>query len=239
MTADFPTWLTVIAAVSVATGVACALVTAADLARRPQHMRVMNVVYPIDMLFGSVPWLIFYWRRRRAPRRGDHAHHATDEGARWVSTATSTSHCGAGCTLGDIIAEFSVAALPALAVAVGWRRFYDNEMYAAWIWDFALAFVIGIALQYFAIAPMRKGPRGAALRAALKADTVSIISWQVGMYGVMALIQLVILARAFGGPASVFSFEFWFAMQFAMIAGFACAYPVNAWLIRHGVKEAM
>jgi hypothetical protein len=28
-------------------------------------------------------------------------------------------------------------------------------------------------------------------------------------------------------------------MQIAMICGFATAYPVNAWLIRSGVKEAM
>ena len=29
----------------------------------------------------------------------------------WLSVAISVSHCGAGCTLGDIIAEFSIFAL--------------------------------------------------------------------------------------------------------------------------------
>jgi len=28
-------------------------------------------------------------------------------------------------------------------------------------------------------------------------------------------------------------------MQFAMIAGFATAYPMNWWLIRRGIKEKM
>jgi hypothetical protein len=28
-------------------------------------------------------------------------------------------------------------------------------------------------------------------------------------------------------------------MQIAMLAGFATAFPVNAWLLRAGIKEAM
>ena len=33
--------------------------------------------------------------------------------------------------------------------------------------------------------------------------------------------------------------EFWFMMQIAMMFGFMTSYPVNWWLIRQGVKEAM
>ena len=32
---------------------------------------------------------------------------------------------------------------------------------------------------------------------------------------------------------------YWFLMQIGMIAGFFTAWPVNGWLIRAGVKEAM
>jgi hypothetical protein len=32
---------------------------------------------------------------------------------------------------------------------------------------------------------------------------------------------------------------FWFTMQFAMIAGFITACPMNWWLIRMGIKERM
>lgn len=35
---------------------------------------------------------------------------------------------------------------------------------------------------------------------------------------------------AYGGMAKVASPEFWFAMQLAMLAGFATSYPVNRWL---------
>ncbi|HWC81729.1 MAG TPA: DUF4396 domain-containing protein [Pseudonocardiaceae bacterium] len=32
---------------------------------------------------------------------------------------------------------------------------------------------------------------------------------------------------------------YWFLMQIGMIAGFFTAWPVNVWLIRRGIKEAM
>lgn len=102
-----------------------------------------------------------------------------------------------------------------------------------------MAFVLGIAFQYFAIAPMRQLSLGRGLMAALKADTLSLVSWQVGMYGVMALVQWLWFERSYGMHASVDTPEFWFAMQIAMLAGLATAFPVNWWLIRTGVKEPM
>ena len=32
---------------------------------------------------------------------------------------------------------------------------------------------------------------------------------------------------------------YWFMMQVGMAVGFLTSYPVNAWLIRRGIKEAM
>ena len=32
---------------------------------------------------------------------------------------------------------------------------------------------------------------------------------------------------------------YWFLMQIGMILGFFTAYPVNVWLIKRGIKEAM
>ncbi|PYY61493.1 DUF4396 domain-containing protein [Curtobacterium sp. MCSS17_011] len=193
-------------------------------------MRVMAFVWPLTMLFGSVVWLVFYLRRGRATAPGH---------GRWVGNAIDTSHCGAGCALGDLIGEFGLAAFPVVGVAVGLGTLYQDRMVAGWIVDFVIAFVLGIAFQYFAIAPMRGLGVRAGLVAALKADTLSIIAWQVGMYGLMALWQLVVFPALVGGRASVFSPEFWVAMQLAMVAGFVCSYPVNVWLVRRGIKEAM
>lgn len=108
-----------------------------------------------------------------------------------------------------------------------------------WIPDFVVAFALGIWFQYLTIKPMRGLSPGQGMIAALKADIASITAWQVGMYGLMATIQFLWFKPAYGGIAEVASPEFWFAMQRAMLAGFSTSYPVNWWLIRKGLKEAM
>jgi hypothetical protein len=59
------------------------------------------------------------------------------------------------------------------------------------------------------------------------------------MYGFMALAAFGIFRGLLGARLEAASPEFWFMMQVAMLCGFATAYPVNWWLIRAGVKEAM
>lgn len=226
--------LNLIAWTSLAIGMVGAVGVAVDVVRHPPAMGVMRIVWPLTMLYGGLAGLWFYVRFGRAG-------HRRPEGDRpdAVSVATGTSHCGAGCSLGDLVAEFAVAAVPALAVAVGWGSLYSERMYAAWIWDFVLAYLFGIALQYFAIAPMREAGFRANLLAAVKADTASILAWQVGMYAVMALLQFGLFPAVLGGQVPVASPVFWFGMQWAMLAGFATAYPVNRLLIARGIKEAM
>ena len=73
----------------------------------------------------------------------------------------------------------------------------------------------------------------------MKADSLSLTAWQVGMYGFMALAQFYIFRRVLGADLEVNMPEFWFMMQIAMIAGFITSYPVNGWLLRIGLKEEM
>ncbi|MBW4031967.1 MAG: DUF4396 domain-containing protein [Acidobacteria bacterium] len=233
----FPAALTAVSAASIVIGFACAVGLAVDVGHRPQPMRVMSVVWPLTALFGGVPWTAFYYRWARAPRRGSKGPESTHP--RIVAVAISTSHCGAGCALADLVVEWLVFAVPALAVAGGLGLIFDQRIFASWVLDFVAAFLIGIAFQYAAIAPSR-GIRGwAAWKAAIRADAASIAAWQIGMYGAMAIAQFAVFGVLFGGQASVASPEFWFAMQWAMIIGFLTAFPVNALLIRRGTKEAM
>jgi hypothetical protein len=95
--------------------------------------------------------------------------------------AKGASHCGAGCTLGDIIAEW--AAFATIAIWFGWHNLFAERMFAVWIPDFILAFGIGVVFQYFTIAPMRGLSVGKGIVAAVKADIASISAWQIGMYG--------------------------------------------------------
>lgn len=128
---------------------------------------------------------------------------------------------------------------PSIAVALGWHGIFPDKIFAVWILDYILAYAFGIFFQYFTIAPMRGLSFGAGLVAAAKADTLSLIAWQVGMYGFMAVAYLAIFRIGFGAKLEVNSFEFWFMMQIAMMVGFLTSYPVNWWLISHGFRERM
>jgi hypothetical protein len=101
--------------------------------------------------------------------------------------------------------------------------------------DYGFAYAFGIAFQYYTIKPMRNLSVGQGLWAAVKADTLSLTSWQVGMYGWMAIATFAI----FGHELEKTSPVFWFMMQIAMLAGFFTAYPTNWWLLRRGIKERM
>lgn len=234
---DLPVPLTLVCAGLIVIAIGCAVFVTIDVVRRPQPMGVMNAVWPLTMLFGSVVWLTFYLRIGRAAPAGGNAAHR-DHG-KWASVATGTSHCGAGCALGDLIGEFTLVAAPAVAAIVGFGTLYQDRIFAGWIIDFVIAFIAGIVFQYFSIAPMRNLPFRQGIVAALKADTLSITAWQVGMYGLMALAQFVVLPALLGGRLSVLTPEFWVTMQVAMVAGFVCSYPVNWWLVHRGIKEAM
>ncbi len=236
MVGTFPAWLHTLAIISLAMGAACAIVIVIDEVRRPQSMWIMNLVWPLTALFGSILWTAGYyaWGRTGAGRE--------DGGAKPpfpVMVAKGTSHCGAGYALGDIIVEWAAFAIPSIAVWFGWHSLFAGKMFAVWVPDFILAFGFGIVFQYFTIAPMRNLGVGEGIVAAVKADIASISAWQIGMYGLMAAIQFGWYARAFGGIAEVNTPEFWFAMQLSMLAGFCTSYPVNWLLIRAGVKEEM
>lgn len=228
----FPDWLHWLSIASLALAGCSALAIVADEIRNPQKMWIMNLVWPLAALFGSVLWLALYLHDGRRPRSSGTVPMA-------LSVAKGASHCGAGCTLGDIIAEWSAFAFPAIAVALGWGSLFAQKTFAVWILDYAVAFAIGIAFQYFTIAPMRHLSLGDGIVQAVKADTASITSWQVGMYGAMAVCQFLWLAPAYGHIAAVDTPEFWLVMQIAMLFGFITAFPVNWLLIRSGVKERM
>jgi hypothetical protein len=138
------------------------------------------------------------------------------------------SHCGAGCTLGDIIAEFAVFGLGATVAGLA--------LGAEYIGDYVAAIALGIVFQYFAIAPMRGLSLRKGLIEAAKADVASLTAFEVGLFGWMALMTFVFFPAPHLTPASP---VYWFLMQAGMIAGFFTAWPVNAWLIRAGIKEAM
>ncbi|HEX4337263.1 MAG TPA: DUF4396 domain-containing protein [Polyangiaceae bacterium] len=229
-------WLTGLSWTAVGLGVASCLVVLRDLATGgAQHMWIMNVVWPVTALwsgpFGA--WAYFRFGTRTSKRCLLQQEHQGEGGSRTrrqpfpVVVATGTSHCGSGCALGDIIAALLFLAVP--------FSLFGRRLFGAWVYDFIAAFLLGIAFQYFTIKPMRRISSREALWDALKADTLSLGAWQVGMYGWMAVVTFVFFHHELS-PSSI---DFWFMMQLGMFVGFLTAYPVNWWLLKSGVKAAM
>ena len=233
-----PVWLHWLAIAALLFGAASALILLVDVAHRPQHMGIMNVVWPVTGLYAGPLALWGYYRFGRAPSHAMHAHGAPAKPF-YAAVGIGATHCGSGCTLGDIVAEWLCFGAPAIAVWFGWRSVFADKIFAVWIVDFIFAFGFGIVFQYFAIAPMRGLSFGPGMVAALKADTLSLSAWQIGMYGFMALAQFAYFRPLLGMLVEVNTVEFWFAMQLAMLCGFVTSYPVNWWLIKIGIKETM
>jgi hypothetical protein len=209
-------------------------------------MGIMNVVWPVTALFGGIIVLGGYFRygRLATHAKASHAEHqgkpmpSKTETPFPVVVGKGALHCGAGCMIGDIIAEWLAFFVPAVAIWFGYQWIFSEKMHAVWVLDFIFAFGLGIVFQYFAIVPMRGLGPWDGVKAALKADALSLLAWQVGMYGAMFVAQTIFKAQ-FGQASEANMPEFWFAMQIAMIAGFITSYPVNWWLITAGIKEKM
>jgi hypothetical protein len=229
-----PTWLTVLAWTALAAGFGSAAVIAFDIfgrGYRQQRMPVMEAVWPITALYFG-PVAVWGYRRFGRPSSGRWLRqHGTDhppDKPRWAGVAVDASHCGAGCTLGDVIAEFGVFALGATIAGAA--------LWAEMIGDYLLAVTFGLAFQYFAIAPMRGLSFRKGIVAAAKADILSLTAFEVGLFGWMALMAFVFFPNPHLMPTSP---VFWFLMQIGMIVGYFTSWPANVWLIRRGIKEAM
>lgn len=244
-----PAWLTALAWISLALGFATAAVVVVDiyLGHHRQPMGVMEAVWPVTGLYFGPLALLAYraWGRPKAAARSDTDHsamgHAEDHSAMghappahpppaptFAQIAVAASHCGAGCTLGDIVAEWVIFGLGATIAG--------RALPVEYLGDYVLALALGILFQYFAIAPMRGLSLGPGLVAAAKADFLSLTAFEVGLFGWMAIMQLVLYP---GGELRPDTAAYWFLMQVGMVIGFATTLPANRWLIRHGIKEAM
>lgn len=194
-------------------------------------MRVMGFVWPLCALFAG-PAIVWFYRR--------HGHSHSDENTPfYISVAKGTLHCGAGCTLGDIVAENLAVAVPSILIYFGLGTIFSEKIFATWAHDYLWAFGFGIIMQYFAIVPMRGLSFGKGVVEAVKADFASLTSWQVGMYGLMAIAHFWLFPSVLNAELKPTTAAFWLVMQFAMMAGFITAFPVNWWLISSGVKEKM
>lgn len=249
----------IISKVFIVIGILSALSITIDILKHPQkEMPIMNLVWPINGLWAGIfgVWAYFtIGKNRKMDMSGmDMSNMNMDDmnmkdmdmgnmnmdnmdmsnmkmsdnkySSFWQGVVADTLHCGAGCSLADLIGPWLFLVFP--------FTIFNNYTFGEWTLDYFLALLTGVTFQYAAISPMmnEKGPK-IWLRA-LKIDFLSLTSWQVGMYGWMALVIFVWFGRL--SPSTP---EFWFMMQIAMCCGFITAYPVNWWLVKAGIKMGM
>ncbi|MGC1406549.1 MAG: DUF4396 domain-containing protein [Candidatus Dormiibacterota bacterium] len=148
---------------------------------------------------------------------------------RWVTLAIEVSHCGAGCTVGDVISEFAIFGLGLTIAGV--------TLGAEYVGDYVLALAFGIVFQYFAIAPMRGLGLKEGLIAAAKADFISLTAFEIGLFGWMAIMAFVLIPAPHHLMPN--SAAYWLLMQIGMIVGYFTSWPANVWLVNRGIKVPM
>ena len=141
-------WLTIVSWVAVILGLLSALAIAFDVAADPQHMKIMNVVWPDHRTLSSDRRLVALCR---------HGVAKADEGqaccTRWASVleervCLDDNTGAAGCVIGDITGA-------PIVFWAGWTLF-GSRLYAEFLVLFVLAYIFGIAFQYLPIRAMRR-----------------------------------------------------------------------------------
>lgn len=226
-----------IAVFFVCSGIGIAVHIAYDLTSHKQSMKIMNIVWILTALWGS--YLALWAYNKFGQSKNTKMMMSEQEMAsenmnmdntrpQWQSVALSTLHRGAGCTLADIIGEWITHYIP---ISIGGSMILGN-----WILDFILALMIGVYFQFYAIREMEKISVSRGITCAFKADFFSLTAWQIGMYGWMAIVYFILFVNF---PLVKDSWQFWFMMQIAMLFGFICAFPMNALLLKLGIKKGM
>lgn len=216
--------------ISLILAIVSAITIALDLYKNPQSMKIMNAVWILTALWGSIfSLVVYYWfgREKKMEEMKDMSMDGMSMNMpvrpKWQSVTLSTLHCGAGCTLADIIGSLFLIMFP-------------MALFGGWVFTYVLALIIGVYFQFIAIKEMNNLPDSIIIKRAIKADFLSLSAWQAGMYCWM---YLLIFHFKCIEPHSVLTWDYWFAMQQAMLVGFILALPMNYLLIKAGVKGGM
>ncbi|KAK0964263.1 hypothetical protein LTR54_018394, partial [Friedmanniomyces endolithicus] len=135
---------------------------------------------------------------------GGHQHGSTDR-PMFATITVAVCHCGAGCVLGDIIGEWLVYGTGA--------SINGRSLWCEYLIDFAFAIAFGIVFQYFSIAPMvgEYGPK--TLWRSAKADFLSLMFFEIGLFGWMAIFQIAV----FKWRLEMDTVTYWWMMQVSLI----------------------
>ena len=177
-------------------------------------MKTMRWGWVLITLYTGTFALIAYWFLHRASA-GE-----TLEPPLWRQTVESTIHCVAGDATGILIATV-VTVLLGLPMSL--------EVMIEYVAGFAVGLFV---FQALCMMPSVDGSYWRVVKSTLLAQTLSMNVLMAGMIPVM----VILMSRDMSAmePGSV---RFWGTMSLAFMIGTVMTYPVNWWLVKHGLKH--
>ena len=149
--ATIPLWLQVLTYIYFFGSIIAAIYIAYDILkkRHMQKMPIMNVVWPVTVFYLFPLGLWAYWHLGHTYSRNSSTgqHHLvksheynSNKTSRsfWESIFVSATHCGAGCTIGDIISTW--------LIFIGAIVIFGSILITAFILDFTFARLLEVVL---------------------------------------------------------------------------------------------
>jgi hypothetical protein len=190
-----------------------------DLFTRTPEMKIMKWGWILVALYTGPVALAVYWFSCREPAPGTHE---TFVAPLWKQSVGSTIHCLAGDATGIIVAA-SITLLLGLPMGV------DT------IVEYVAGFSLGLLVfQALFMKDVLGGTYGQAVRKTWLAEWLSMNAVMSGMIPIM----VIVMSRHMGAMEPT-SGRFWAVMSLACLVGAVLAYPVNWWLVKHGLKHGM
>ncbi len=181
---------------------------------------VMKWGFVLVTLYMGPVGLLLYVMADKEPAPGDHEEFIKPL---WKQGVGSTVHCVAGDATGIIVAAVTVA-------LVGLPMWLDL------IVEYTAGFLFGLLI--FQALFMRKTMGGTYIENVRRSFLPELISMNCMMGGMAPVMVLLMMGRDMramwpGEPL------FWMVMSLGIAAGFAIAYPVNVWMVAHGLKHGL
>jgi hypothetical protein len=134
------------------------------------------------------------------------------------SAFQATTHCLAGCAIGEVLGMI-------IATSLGWGNAASIAISVALAFPFGYSFTLGPVLR--AGVPLRR-----AARLALASDTLSITTMEISDNGFILFVPGAI-------AAGLDDALFWWSLAVSLAIAFVAAFPVNRWLIARGRGHAV
>ncbi|EME78991.1 uncharacterized protein MYCFIDRAFT_208641 [Pseudocercospora fijiensis CIRAD86] len=163
--------------------------------------------------------------KEQEPATAEPACHRQDR-PMFATITVAVCHCGAGCVLGDIIGEWIV---DGAGITINGRTLWPAYLIGQSSY-FAFAIAFGIVFQYYSIAPMTGDYGTKTLWRAAKADFLSLLFFEIGLFAWMAIFQIAI----FEWKLEMNTVTYWWMMQvclrnaaIGMFLGHWTGVPIN------------